>query len=353
MTKPQLKPSLSGIRRQPIHLAPARQVTTTSFSECGSLPLVVTPTVPDLDLDLRAWAVGHAAEVEAWVLRHGAVLFRGFAINGVPGFERCVDALAGGALEYRFRASPRTEVGKHVYTATDYPAEQHIFPHNEHSYSPVCPLELVFYAETPAPQGGETPLGDNREVMRRIDPAVIERFVRLGILYVRNYGAGFGLPWRTVFQTEDRAEVERYCAGIGVRCEWKSDDRLCTRQVGPAVIRHPRSGEKIWFNHGTFFHVTTLPDGLGDALQSEFDDDDLPQNTYYGDGSPIEPEVLDHLRAAYRGAMVSFPWARDDVLLIDNVLAVHARRPYSGFRRVLVSMAQTFRTADYAVTEWE
>jgi hypothetical protein len=32
------------------------------------------------------------------------------------------------------------------------------------------------------------------------------------------------------------------------------------------------------------------------------------------------------------------------------VLAVHARRPYSGFRRVLVAMAQTFRTSDHAVT---
>ncbi|MFO1417431.1 MAG: TauD/TfdA family dioxygenase [Methylotetracoccus sp.] len=340
-------PPLRSARRRPIQVAPGHLVTAEGWPDVGSLPLLVRPKLDGLRL--REWAEGQRQQVDAWLNEYAVVLFRGFAVNGVEDFGQCVDALAGGALEYRFRASPRTEVAHHIYTATDYPADQAIFPHNEHAYSPVCPLVLAFFADVVPLRGGATPIGDNRAVMARIDPALRDRFLRKGILYVRNYGAGFGLPWRTVFQTEDRAEVERYCESIGVHCEWKSGDRLCTRQVGPAMVRHPRTGEEIWFNHGTFFHVTSLPETIRDALLAEFAEDDLPQNTYYGDGERIEPEVLEHLRAAYTASMVRFAWQPGDVMLVDNVLAVHAREPFSGYRRVLVAMAQTFRVAEYAV----
>ncbi|MGH8549114.1 MAG: TauD/TfdA family dioxygenase [Methylococcales bacterium] len=347
MNQPNSNPSIRAVRRKRLAASPDGLISANTWPQLGNLPMVVEAKVPGLRLS--AWAEGRRAQIEAWLDRHAAVLFRGFAVDGVADFERCVDVLAGGAEEYKFRASPRTQVGNNIYTATDYPADQSIFPHNEHSYSPICPLELVFYAEIPSRSGGETPIGDTREVMRRIDPAIIERFVRKGILYVRNYGAGFGLPWRKVFQTGEREKVERYCAELGIRCEWKSGDRLRTRQVGPAVVRHPRNGEPVWFNHGTFFHVTTLPPAIRDALLAEFDEDDLPQNTYYGDGSPIESEVLEQLRAAYQESMVDFGWQQGDVMLVDNILSVHARRPYTGFRRVLVAMARLFRTADHTV----
>lgn len=347
MKAPLNAPPLGAARRRPVALPAGEPVSFGSLPDCGGFPLVIEAQVGGLALS--AWAAGRRAELEELATRHGAVLLRGFAVAGASDFERCVEAIGGGALEYRFRASPRTEVGRHVYTATDYPADQVIFPHNEHSYSPVCPQYLIFYAETPAGEGGETPIGDNREITQRIDPAVKERFLRRGVLYVRNYGAGFGLPWQTVFQTSDRAEVERYCASLGIEFEWKSNGRLCTRQIGPAMIRHPRSGEDIWFNHATFFHVTTLPAPLRQALLAEFGEEDLPTQTYYGDGAPIEAETLEHLRGLYRQALRAFAWRTNDVLLVDNVLTVHGRNPYSGFRRILVAMAQTFQPKDLAV----
>ena len=264
-------------------------------------------------------------------------------------FREVCRECCGAALEYRFRASPRTEIGRNIYTATDYPADQTIFPHNEHAYSPLCPNYLVFYCETPPLEGGETPIGDNRRITRTIDPAVKEEFSRRGVLYVRNYGAGFGLPWQTAFQTDDRQEVERYCASIGVETQWPSEGRLRTRQTGPAMIRHPRTGEDIWFNHATFFHVTTLPPAVRSSLQAEFSEQDLPAQTYYGDGAPIDAATLDHLRSVYRDAMRSFMWRANDVLLVDNILAVHAREPFSGSRRVFVAMGQAFRPRDWAV----
>lgn len=347
MKAPRISPQPGSAQRRPVSLLADNPVAIDPPADHCACPLVIQSHIEGLLLS--AWTVGRRVELEALALRHGAVLLRGFTVMGADDFEVCVANISGGALEYCFRASPRTEVGRHVYTATDYPAGQTIFPHNEHSYSPVCPRFLNFYSETPAAEGGETPLGDAREITRKIGPAVKERFLRRGVLYVRNYGAGFGLPWRTVFQTDDRAVVEHYCAGLGIEWEWKSGDRLCTRQTGPVMIRHPVSGEAIWFNHATFFHVTTLPAPLRDALLAEFAAEDLPTQTYYGDGAPIESGALEHLRAIYRGAMREFAWRPNDVLLVDNILTVHGRNPFSGVRRVLVAMAQTFRPREFAV----
>ena len=341
------KPALGSVRRRSVTLQLTEPMIHGFLPGCSEHPLVIE--APTEGLRLSTWVSGRRAELEELTTQHGAILLRGFAVEGVPEFEDCVKKMCGGALEYRFRASPRTEVGRHVYTATDYPSDQTIFPHNEHSYSPVCPLYLIFYSEVPASEGGETPIGDNREITRLIEPAVKDRFLRHGILYVRNYGAGFGLPWPTVFQTNNRAEVESYCAGLGIAWTWKSGNRLCTRQTGPAMIRHPRTGEEIWFNHATFFHLTTLPPALRHALLAEFGEDDLPNQTYYGDGAPIEPEVLEHLRRVYRGSLHKFVWRTNDVLLVDNILTVHGRTPFRGFRRILVAMAQTFRPYDWSV----
>jgi alpha-ketoglutarate-dependent taurine dioxygenase len=122
---------------------------------------------------------------------------------------------------------------------------------------------------------------------------------------------------------------------------------LTTRQIRPAVARHPRTGEMVWFNHATFFHVSTLASSIRDALLSQFSEEDLPNNTYYGDGGPIEPGVLDELRAAYAEATRTFTWQTGDLLLLDNMLMAHAREPFTGPRSILVGLAMPASWADF------
>ncbi|WP_053214123.1 TauD/TfdA family dioxygenase [Pseudomonas sp. Q12-87] len=342
-------PTLGGMRRKPIRLDEENLVTFKPLNDGQNYTLLCEPASPGVSL--IAWAQRQRELIERKLLEHGALLFRHFQVDTATAFDQCISSLSGGALEYKFRASPRTQVdpGLNIYTSTDYPQDQRIFPHNEHSYSPVFPLKIFLWCDVAPQSRGETPIGDTRAITRGIDPQVRERFARLGIMYVRNYGDGFGLPWQTVFQTEDRAQVDAYCASVGIQTEWKENNRLRTRQVGPALVRHPRTDEILWFNHATFFHVSTLPASVGDALQADFADDDLPQNTFYGDGSPIEPEVLEHLRAVYLQNMIEFSWQHGDVLLLDNMLSVHARNEYSGPRRILVSMAEALNSTDVAL----
>jgi alpha-ketoglutarate-dependent taurine dioxygenase len=233
-----------------------------------------------------------------------------------------------------------------VYTSTEYPASERIFPHNENSYAAEFPLRLFFYCETPPAQGGETPIGDARAMLREIHPEVRERFTRKQVLYVRNFGDGLGLPWQDVFQTDRREEVEHYCARRGIEVEWRSGGRLHTRRKGPAIVRHPQTGELSWFNHATFFNALTLPERARVDLLREFGPDELPQNTFYGDGSPIEPDVISHLQDVYRKAMVEFTWQQGDLLMIDNLSTAHARNAFSGTRRILVGMTGTGKSEE-------
>jgi alpha-ketoglutarate-dependent taurine dioxygenase len=308
------------------------------------LPLIIRPAMNGVNL--ARWAEKNRAVIENRLLHHGALLFQGFDLGTATEFRSFVKAISGDPLEYQERSSPRTRVGDQIYTSTDYPEDQSIFPHNEHSYSQTFPLKLFFFCEMPALSGGQTPLADTRKIYARLSPQLREQFIEKKWLLVRNYGDGIGLPWQTVFQTSDRSAVEDYCKRAAISVEWKPDGGLRTRQVRPAVIKHPRTGEVAWFNHATFFHITTLEPSLRDALLADFREEDLPTNSYYGDGSPIEASVLEELREAYRQEMVTFPWEAGSVVLLDNILTSHARTPFNGPRRILFAMAEPFTRTD-------
>jgi alpha-ketoglutarate-dependent taurine dioxygenase len=305
----------------------------------NSFPLVIRPSTSELNLVTLAGE--NRPLIEESLTRHGALLFRGFNVRSALEFEDFIKAVSGQLLEYRERSSPRRNVGNNIYTSTDHPPDQSIFVHNENSYQQSFNLKIFFFCDTPAQTGGETPIADCRKILDLIDRQTLDRFLRQGWSYVRNYGDGFGLPWQTVFQTEDKRVVEQHCRRNGIQVEWKDGDRLRTRAVLPAVSRHPRTGEPVWFNHATFFHYTTLDPWVQEALFEEFErEEDFPTNTYYGDDSPIEPQIVERLREIYHQQTVSFAWERGDVLALDNMMAAHGRAPYRGERRILVGMSE-------------
>jgi len=306
--------------------------------------LLIEPAVEGINL--ASWAERNQTLIEDYLQKQGAILFRNFDIRTTPDFEQFIRASAGDLLAYVDQTSPRHQVSGHVYTSTDYPANQSIFFHNESSYAAVWPLKLFFFCVTPAAQGGETPLADVRKVLARIAPNIKERFNDKGWMLKRNFGAGLGLPWQTVFQTTDQKTVENYCRSAGISFEWKDGDRLTTHQVRKAIVNHPRTGEPVWFNHATFFHSSTVAPEIRQMLLAQYSPEDLPYQTYYGEGSPIEESTLETLRAAYRQETVTFTWETGDILMIDNMLVAHGRNSFTGPRKIVVGMAQPFNYTD-------
>lgn len=302
--------------------------------EGHDLPLVVEPAVPDLELS--EWAEDHTERIEEELLVHGAVLFRGFGISGTAEFERFARTVCP-RLFNENGEHPRESIDGNVYTPTFYPREKQLLWHNENSFNHSWPKRILFCCQTPADRGGETPVVDSRRVLAALPPEIREEFVRKGVMYHRAYGTGLGLGWREVFQTEDRAEVEALCRAQRFEFEWR-DDVLHTRCVRPAVIEHPDSGEASWFNQAQHWHVSCLDPETRRSVEDLFAEGELPRNCYFGDGSPIDDDVMAAILDVYRDLEVSFPWARGDVLLVDNVLAAHGRNPFAGNRKILVAM---------------
>ena len=305
-----------------------------------ALPLVIEP------------GRGQAEEVAAFVARareplldrlrhHGALLLRGFSGAGLEPLRQVVELLGGEPMEYTDRAAHRTHLARRVYTSADYPPPHEIFLHNESTYAARWPLKLFLHCLQPARAGGCTPIADVRRVLARLRPSTRRAFAARGVLYVRNFGTGlFGPSWQEAFQTTDRSDVDAYCRANGVEPEWLGPDRLRTRQVRPAVIRHPQTAEAVWFNHAAALHVTTLPERARRTVTRLFSEADYPSNTCYGDGTAIEPDVLDEVRAAYRAEAVRFDWRPGDLLVLDNALVAHGRDPFEGPREVVVALAE-------------
>lgn len=300
-------------------------------------PLVIEPAGDDIDA--VAWAAAQPHPIRELLLRHGAILFRGFTGGSVETFRNFITAVSGEPLSYMEGTSPRHEVADHVYTSTDYPPHQRIPLHNELSYSNNWPLRIFFHCVTPPGSGGATPVADCRNVYQRISPAVRERLEERDYLYVRHFDSDMGLGWQQAFHTDDRTAVERYCVDNDIEFFWGTGDELTTRQRRPVSEAHPETGEMTWFNHLTFFNVSILDPMVADALLS-MGKENLPNNTYYGDGAEIEPAALDELCAAYEAETVAIPWQEGDILMLDNMLVAHGREAYKPPRQIVVAMAE-------------
>ncbi|HEX6969199.1 MAG TPA: TauD/TfdA family dioxygenase [Micromonosporaceae bacterium] len=302
-----------------------------------TLPALI---VPDGDGSIVATVKENRAEIRQLITEAGAVLFRGFDVGGVEGLHDVVRALSGELLDYTERSSPRSSISGNVFTSTDYPPTESIFLHNECSYQTHWPQKVYFYCVTPPETLGATPLADVRQVYRNIDPAVVEEFVRRKWMYVKTFLGDMGGSWQYYYDTEDRAEVERYCASQDIAVEWVGADGLRTRAVREAMHRHPVTGEMVWFNHATFFHINSLPEIYREQMLEMYGEENLPSHTYYGDGGRIPDDVVEHLKQAYESAKVRFDWQQDDLLVIDNMLTAHGREPYTGPRKIAIAMAE-------------
>lgn len=101
-----------------------------------------------------------------------------------------------------------------------------------------------------------------------------------------------------------------------------------------AFITHPETKEKIWFNQIASLHNSYYFNHPDFYDQPELKAEEIPLHVTYGDGEEVELEFIQQHRIAQWKLAVGIQWEKGDLLVLDNLLAQHARMSYEGARKL-------------------
>ena len=281
------------------------EVSTSTLQPGQKLPLIITPQVSGHShAEFLSWVQANRTWLAEQLAEHGGLLLRGFNVREPAEFEAFNSTMGFELMEYIRGNTPRSVVQNKVYTSTEIRRFVPIPLHNEMSYADKYPSLIAFLCHTPSPIGGETPIADMHEVWANISPRIRDTFAERRLCYTQIVGKRpsrfLKKTWTEMFNTEDKAVVERHCAEQKIDVVWGKRDRLKLNHVRPAVMAHPRTGKNIWFNQAHIFHPSfsrelkrfNLP--LRAFLLGRFEifcrrrnPDLYPYNCTYGDGGTI------------------------------------------------------------------
>jgi len=301
----------------------------------GKPPVLQAEAKPDL----QSWAAGHRDALRAVVAEQGCVLVRGLGLLDVAETGAVFRRLATSLMTEKEAFASRRIYSDGLYSSSKWPQNQQMCMHHELSYTLEFPGLMLFACLSVPTAGGATGVADSPAVLRALPAELVSRFERGGWVLTRNYNEDIGASVADAFGTDDRSAVEAYCRANAIQFQWQAGGGLRTRQRRSAVVRHPLTGQRCWFNQIAFLNEWTLDPEVREYLVDVYGADALPFNTYFGNGDPIGEDVVQLLNETYEANTAREPWQAGDLLLVDNIRTAHSREPYEGPREVVVAMA--------------
>ncbi|MFD3757680.1 TauD/TfdA family dioxygenase [Streptomyces sp. NPDC058622] len=304
----------------------------------------------DAPAGAAGWVAGNRDALRAAVAGHGAVLVRGLGIREPGQVGEILDGFGAPPVGDTEAFAPRRTYANGVYSSSPWPSNQPMCMHHELSYTLAFPSVMMFACLGAPTAGGATAVADSADVFDALPPAVTERFVREGWLLARSYGNDIGASTAEAFGTDDPRAIERYCRANAIDLSWQPDGTLHTRQRRSAVLRHPVTGRRCWFNQIAFLNEWTIDPEVHDYLIAEYGADGLPFNTFHGNGDPVSPETVHLIDTAYKAHAAGRPWQEGDLLILDNLRTAHSREAFQGPRDVVVAMGGPLHPNDCSPT---
>eukprot|EP01094_Clydonella_sp_ATCC50884_P018225 TRINITY_DN3335_c0_g1_i1.p1 TRINITY_DN3335_c0_g1~~TRINITY_DN3335_c0_g1_i1.p1 ORF type:complete len:374 (+),score=111.37 TRINITY_DN3335_c0_g1_i1:91-1122(+) len=271
---------------------------------------------------------------------HGAILFRGFPLEEAADFYDFINVFDWSFKErYLGGGGPRITILGPIKTSTETPKEFTIPFHHELIYVTERPSKLIFFCKTPPDTQGQTPLLFSNAVVRKAEeknPEFVARLKEKKVRYIRTLSDRstsdfkYQACWQDIYDTEVREEAEQRARDTGTETiDWlDSGDMKVTTRPMEAVAIEERTGLPVWYNAVCLLH----PAAHGKEGAA------APWTVVYGDHTPIADEDVKGVVAEMRALGVFPTWQRGDVMLVDNRLAMHAREPFTGPRKILAAM---------------
>ncbi|MBM2889366.1 TauD/TfdA family dioxygenase [Leptospira interrogans] len=342
------------------------------FNPKNPLPVVYQPnsTTQKSKQTLIQWIKTNKRALTDDLKQYGAILFRGFEIISPQDFEEVILNIDSNLKNNYLGTSPRNQVTKYTFTATELPSAYPIMQHAEMSFLDSPPKKLFFYCGKAPGKFGETPITDLRKVLKEIPTHIREKFEKEKIRYSRVYNGPSNQSrfqfwktkrWDEMFQTKDKNEVEKTSKKQNFKVEWFGKDDLRLVNTTLAIRKHPESNTLAWHNHSQVFHI--------DAARKEYWKIFVRQKTIrgflvavtleiltfikkittkkeyldthctYGGGQEISGTELKQIQNVFWNNISLFSWQNGDILVIDNYSVSHGRHPFTGPREIFVAWA--------------
>ncbi|MEL6105368.1 MAG: TauD/TfdA family dioxygenase [Planctomycetota bacterium] len=286
------------------------------------------------------WVAQTRDELLGLATKHGAVAFRGLATADVMEFDQLIQRLSLSNFPYDKSLSNAVRVNRteRVFSANEAPSDVKIFFHHEMAQTPLYPRYILFFCEVAAESGGATPLCRSDVLFERLArkcPEFAAKCESTGLKYtnvmpcVDDPNSGMGRSWQSTLGVQTKEQAEARLIELGYSFEWLDGD--CLRATTPRLpaVMEVSPGQKTFFNQ------------LIAAYCGWKDERNDPSDAIrHGDGSKLDADAVRVAIELSDELAYDHQWQPGDIVLLDNTVAMHARRPFVGKRKVVASLAE-------------
>lgn len=341
----------------------------------GLVPMVLSPPASSPHCiqtvsDVVAFVKRHRSTIDEAVQNRGAVLFRGFPLKDVDGFDAFVQAWEGWndlSYERSMSFAVRKKLSQRICTTNEGKSGGLVF-HHEQAQTPLWPRYVFFLCQTPAQPGDGGATGVVRsdviyDELKQRYPDFIHQCEAYGVRYTiyagpdQDTSKGAGRSWKSFFHVETKEQCEQKMIAGGWDYQWgvgpddavrESDFLKCTTPLLEAVKIAPGTSRKCFFNqliattaNALEFSRVGKPGGGYDPLQDIPTQAGIDACVRFGNGDSVPLDILLEAKGLCEKFAIEIVWQEGDVALLSNYLMMHARRPWNGpegTRKVLASL---------------
>jgi len=288
--------------------------------------------------EAATWISNNLTALEKELSYTGALLFRGFPVVDAQSYDDFFSAFNYPNFTYKESLSNAVRINytEYVFTANEAPKDVEIYLHNEMAQTPLYPGRISLFCEEAADNGGATVICRSDEIYKALveyDVETTNKLEEVGIKYTTimpsedKPESGQGRSWRSTLSVKDVQGAESKLQELGYSWEWMPDGSLKAQTAALPAIRTLENNRKVFFNQ-----IIAAYQGWAGVKE------DPSVALCFGDNTPFDKTYLEKVVSISETLAYDINWQNGDVALVDNNLAMHGRRPYSGStkRKVLV-----------------
>jgi alpha-ketoglutarate-dependent taurine dioxygenase len=292
--------------------------------------------------EATSWISSNLLTLQTELNCTGAILFRGFPVTNAQTYDDFFSAFGYPNFTYKESLSNAVRINytEYVFTANEAPKDVEIYLHNEMAQTPIYPERISLFCEEAADNGGATVICRSDEIYKQLvefDPETTNKLEQVGIKYTTimpgedRPESGQGRSWRSTLSVSDVAGAEEKLKELGYTWQWLEDGSLKAQTAALPAIRTLQGDRKVFFNQ-----IIAAYKGWQGV------NEDPSVALCFGDNTFFTKSYLDKVVSISESVSYNIDWQNGDVALVDNNLAMHGRRPYSGEtkRKVLVVLGQ-------------